>query len=155
MAVNAVFWDVTPCGSLGYTPIPKISDWTLISSWHSTKHSLGLQWICLSHLRIWGRNPRTEIAASAKQGLSHHWKFFKDTSVCDLHVAFQIPYMYDYITKLCRQQAEVIQIKIMKMLATLAKAKTINECVRGLILAAVTCTTVQVSRLSRMPDSNR
>jgi hypothetical protein len=26
-----------------------------------------------------------------------------------MHVAFQIPYVYDYITKLCRQQAEVIQ----------------------------------------------
>jgi hypothetical protein len=30
-------------------------------------------------------------------------------SVSDLHVAFQIPYVYDYITKLCRQQAEIIQ----------------------------------------------
>jgi hypothetical protein len=26
-----------------------------------------------------------------------------------MHVAFQIPYVYDYIKKLCRQQAEVIQ----------------------------------------------
>jgi hypothetical protein len=26
-----------------------------------------------------------------------------------LHIAFQIPYVYDYTTKLCRQQAEVIQ----------------------------------------------
>jgi hypothetical protein len=26
-----------------------------------------------------------------------------------MHVAFQIPYVYDYITKSCRQQAEVIQ----------------------------------------------
>jgi hypothetical protein len=31
------------------------------------------------------------------------------TSVRDLLVAFQIPYVYDYITKLCRQQAEVIR----------------------------------------------
>jgi hypothetical protein len=30
------------------------------------------------------------------------------TPVCELHVAFRIPYMYDYITKLCRTQAEVI-----------------------------------------------
>jgi hypothetical protein len=30
-------------------------------------------------------------------------------SHCDLHVAFKIPYVHDYITKLCRQQAEVIQ----------------------------------------------
>jgi hypothetical protein len=26
-----------------------------------------------------------------------------------LHVAFDIPYVYDFITKLCRQQAEVIK----------------------------------------------
>jgi hypothetical protein len=26
----------------------------------------------------------------------------------DIHVAFQIPYAYDYITKLCRRQAEII-----------------------------------------------
>jgi hypothetical protein len=26
-----------------------------------------------------------------------------------MHVAFQIPCVYDYITKLCRKQAEVIQ----------------------------------------------
>jgi hypothetical protein len=35
--------------------------------------------------------------------------FLRRASVRDLHVAFQIPYVYDYITKLCRQQAEVIQ----------------------------------------------
>jgi hypothetical protein len=35
--------------------------------------------------------------------------FPKRTSVHDMHVAFQIPYVYDYITKSCRQQAEVIQ----------------------------------------------
>jgi hypothetical protein len=31
------------------------------------------------------------------------------TSVRELHKAFIIPYIYDFITKLCRQQAEVIQ----------------------------------------------
>jgi hypothetical protein len=35
--------------------------------------------------------------------------FPRRTSVRDIHVAFQIPYIYDYITKSCRQQAEVIQ----------------------------------------------
>jgi hypothetical protein len=29
--------------------------------------------------------------------------------VCDLHMAFSLPDVYDYITTLCRQQAEVIQ----------------------------------------------
>jgi hypothetical protein len=35
--------------------------------------------------------------------------FPRHTPVRDLHMAFKIPYVYDYITKLCRQQAEVIQ----------------------------------------------
>jgi hypothetical protein len=30
------------------------------------------------------------------------------TPVRELHLAFKIPYVYDYITKLCRTQAEVI-----------------------------------------------
>jgi hypothetical protein len=30
------------------------------------------------------------------------------TPVRELHSAFNIPYVYDFITKLCRQQAEVI-----------------------------------------------
>jgi hypothetical protein len=34
--------------------------------------------------------------------------------VSDLHMAFQIPFVYDYITKLCRQQAEVIQNHVNK-----------------------------------------
>jgi hypothetical protein len=29
------------------------------------------------------------------------------TPVCEMRVAFKIPYVYDYITKLCRTQAEV------------------------------------------------
>jgi hypothetical protein len=35
--------------------------------------------------------------------------FPRHTSVRELHVASKIPYVYDFITKLCRQQAEVIQ----------------------------------------------
>jgi hypothetical protein len=36
--------------------------------------------------------------------------FPRRTPVHDLHIAFKLPNMYDYIIKLCRQQAEVIQI---------------------------------------------
>jgi hypothetical protein len=32
----------------------------------------------------------------------------RSTPVWDLNLAFKIPYVYDYITKLCRRQAEVI-----------------------------------------------
>jgi hypothetical protein len=36
-------------------------------------------------------------------------KYARNTVIHDIHMAFQIPYMYDYITQLCRQQAQVIQ----------------------------------------------
>jgi hypothetical protein len=35
--------------------------------------------------------------------------FLSSTSVRDMHEAFQISYVYGYITKSCRQQAEVMQ----------------------------------------------
>jgi hypothetical protein len=35
--------------------------------------------------------------------------FPERTSVRDLYMAFKLPHIYDYINKLCRQQAEVIQ----------------------------------------------
>jgi hypothetical protein len=35
--------------------------------------------------------------------------FPRCTPIRDLHMTFKLPYIYDYITKLCRQQAEVIQ----------------------------------------------
>jgi hypothetical protein len=35
--------------------------------------------------------------------------FPRRTQVRELHKAFSIPYVYDYMTKLSRQQAEVIQ----------------------------------------------
>jgi hypothetical protein len=35
--------------------------------------------------------------------------FSRYTSVCDLHTVFNLPYVHNYITKLCKQQAEVIQ----------------------------------------------
>jgi hypothetical protein len=35
--------------------------------------------------------------------------FSRPTSVRDLHVAFHIPYVYNYIMKLCSQQAKVIK----------------------------------------------
>jgi hypothetical protein len=35
--------------------------------------------------------------------------FPRRTPVRELHKVFNIPYIYDYITKVCRQQAQVIQ----------------------------------------------
>jgi hypothetical protein len=35
--------------------------------------------------------------------------FPRCTPVCDLHTDFNLPYIYDYITELCRKQAEAIR----------------------------------------------
>jgi hypothetical protein len=45
--------------------------------------------------------------------------FPRGTSVCNMHAAFHIPYVYDYITNLCRQQVKVIQNR--EMFAILGK----------------------------------
>jgi hypothetical protein len=62
----------------------------------------------MSHLGISGRHIPLKIAAPTKQGSVHHWKFSKVALVRDMHTAFNLPYVYDYITKLCRKQAEAI-----------------------------------------------
>jgi hypothetical protein len=33
----------------------------------------------------------------------------KRTPVRDYHMAFKLPYVYDYVTKMCRRQAEALQ----------------------------------------------
>jgi hypothetical protein len=50
-----------------------------------------------------------KIAAPAKQGSPHHWKFSKIHTSPQFAHGFQPSICYYYITKLCRQQAEVIQ----------------------------------------------
>jgi hypothetical protein len=44
-----------------------------------------------------------------KKVLRNTDNFPRHTPVRELHKAFSIPYIYDYVTKLCGQQAEVIQ----------------------------------------------
>jgi hypothetical protein len=45
----------------------------------------------------------------AEQGSGHHWKFFMGHYQSAICTWFHILYVYDYITKFCRKQAEVIQ----------------------------------------------
>jgi hypothetical protein len=49
-----------------------------------------------------------KVAALQNKILRTIGKLPRRTPVRDLHIAFQIPYVYDYVTKSCRQQAEVI-----------------------------------------------
>jgi hypothetical protein len=69
------------------------------------------------------------------------------TPVRELHKAFSIPYVYDYRTKLSREQAEVIQNHENANVRNIGQAKPDTENTRGLNLAAVKRTTVQVTRL--------
>jgi hypothetical protein len=48
------------------------------------------------------QHPQNEVLRTIRN-------FPRFTPVRDLHTAFNIPYVYDYITNLCRQEAEVIQ----------------------------------------------
>jgi hypothetical protein len=48
-------------------------------------------------------------AVPAKKGSARHWKFSRCTPVRNLHRVFKLTYVYEYIIKLRRRQAEVIQ----------------------------------------------
>jgi hypothetical protein len=52
----------------------------------------------------------TDVAAieDAVFSMQFTLKLYNDDQVHKLHVALRIPYVYDYKTKLCRTQAEVI-----------------------------------------------
>jgi aminoglycoside N3'-acetyltransferase len=54
-------------------------------------------------------SPLLKLQRLQNRVLSTIGNFRRPTSVHDMHVAFQMPYVYDYITKSCRQQAEVIK----------------------------------------------
>jgi hypothetical protein len=73
--------------------------------------------------------------------------FPRRTPFRDLHMAFKVPYIYDYITKLCSNKQKSYKIMKMKMFATLDKANPDTGNKSGLNLVAVKHTTVQVNRL--------
>jgi hypothetical protein len=50
--------------------------------------------------------------------------FPRCTPVHNLYIAFNLPYVYNYITKLCRQQAEVIQNHDNEHVRSIRKGKT-------------------------------
>jgi hypothetical protein len=60
--------------------------------------------------------------------------FPKRTSAHDLHTAFNFPYVYDYTTKLCRQQAEVIQNHENEHVCTIGQGEARHRKYKGLKL---------------------
>jgi hypothetical protein len=64
-----------------------------------------------------------------------------------MHLAFKLPSVYDYITKLCRQQAEVILNNDNENVRNIGQGEANTGYTRGLNLAAVKHTTIHVTRL--------
>jgi hypothetical protein len=64
--------------------------------------------LCLPHLGVCGGCSPPEIVARAEKVFRAIGNLDRRTPVRELHVTFKIPYVYDYITKLCRTQAEAI-----------------------------------------------
>jgi hypothetical protein len=56
------------------------------------------------------------------------------TPVRDLHLAFQIPFVYDYITNFCRQEAEVIHNHENESVRTIRQGKACHRKYKGLKL---------------------
>jgi hypothetical protein len=71
--------------------------------------------------------------------------FPRFTPIHDLHTACNLSYVYVYITKLCRQQAELIKYHGNEHVRIYDKAKPDIGNIRGLNLAAVKLTTIQVT----------
>jgi hypothetical protein len=94
--------------SLGYIPYSKVLSANIKLILHKALIRSVMAYAC----------PAWELAAECHllklQGLQNKilrtiGNFLKRTSVRSMHKAFHIPYVYDYITKSCRQQAEVIE----------------------------------------------
>jgi hypothetical protein len=62
-------------------------------------------------------------------------------------MAFKIPYIYDCITKLCKQQAEVVQNYENANVRNIGQGEPRDRKYKDLTLAAAKRTTVQVTRL--------
>jgi hypothetical protein len=74
--------------------------------------------------------------------------FSRRTSVRDLHMAFELPFIYDYVTKLWRQQSEIIQNnKKRKCSHRWTRRNADIGYIKDLNLAAVKHSTVQIIRL--------
>jgi hypothetical protein len=68
------------------------------------------------------------------------------TPVRDIHTAFNRPYVYDYVIKLCRKQAEVVRNLENEHIRGIGEVKPDIENIRGLNLAVVKLMTFQMTR---------
>jgi hypothetical protein len=96
----------------------------------------------LPHLGVCSRQPSAEIVAPPKQSSLRHWKFSKGHTGPRFAHGFQTSACIDYKTKLCRQQAEVIQNHENENVRNIGQGESRHRKYKGLQLAAVKHTTV-------------
>jgi hypothetical protein len=65
----------------------------------------------LPHLGISGRHLPLKIAAPIKQGYPHIGKLPRSTPVSDLHMTFNLLYVYDYITDYAGNKQKSYKVK--------------------------------------------
>jgi hypothetical protein len=73
--------------------------------------------------------------------------FPRCTPVRDLHTTFSLPYVYDYITKLCKQQREVRQNHENEHVSSIGQGEARHRNIRGVNLTVVKLKTVQETKL--------
>jgi hypothetical protein len=83
-----------------------------------------------------GRYPSNEIAAPANQSTPHYWQLSKAHTGPRFAHRFLIPFVYDYIRKLCRQQTEVIQIHDNENVLTIRQGEARHRKYKRLKLGA-------------------
>jgi hypothetical protein len=92
-------------------------------------------------------NHLLKLQCLQKKVLATIGNFPRRTPVRDLHVAFKLPYIHDYINKLCRQQAEVIQNHENENIRNIGQEESRHKKYKRINFAAVKHTTIQVIRL--------
>jgi len=73
---------------------------------------------------IYGGQLPFETAATAKQILRTIGNLPRHTLTRNLHRSFKVPYLYNYITKLCREQAVIIRNHENVNIRTIGKGET-------------------------------
>jgi hypothetical protein len=91
------------------------------------------------------QNIMTYFCPAWEFAVERHVLKFQRTPTRDLHVTFKVPYMYDFVMKLCRQQAEVTIS--WKGLCS-SKRNSTQKNTKSSNLMSVRHATVQVSKLS-------
>jgi hypothetical protein len=92
-----------------------------------------------------------EFAQLVQNNVFHTIKNFpRCTPVRDLHTAFNLPYVYDYIIKLLRQQAELIQYHENEYVRSIGQGETRHRNYKrlSLNLVVVKPTTLQMAKLT-------